>query len=185
MRLIVITIILSGLLYSCSTAPKYRNLKTFPVDHPGCKGIVIVEQGFTYPLAFIDRDDNLKIIRSYLSGFGELRNLICSPDRSKVIIESYGEGHQMINVYTIGHLLEDYDQEDDDREDIYIDPYPYHFGRMRWVDDHTITFESCSNFAIFDKENRRGKYDTMNESDEVYREWHWDLKTDTFTLQSK
>ena len=176
----LLVILMLGLLSSCTTTPPFKNMKMFPVNHPDCKAFVIIEQGFSYPLGFVDREDNLRIIRSTLQGMSQLNELIYSPDGEKVIIESYGEGHQMLNVYHVSGLLTRFDQEEEEEEIGYLDPYPYAFDKMRWVDNDTIAFESSSDFYEFDKDNRRGSYDRMDESDEIYREWHWDLETDTF-----
>jgi hypothetical protein len=106
--------------------------------------------------------------------------LLFSPSGKKVLIESYGEGHQFISVYSVDELVDKYDMQGAWIEPIGIlDPYPSSFWNIRWVDDGRIRFSSISDFHEFDSDTRRGK-PCPDEDDDVERTWRWCIDTDTF-----
>ena len=86
-----------------------------------------------------------------------------------MLIESYGEGHQFISIYDVEVLVDHHDDSQMIPAVSTLDPYPYGFANMKWVNDNTVQFESVADFPVFDKVLRRGKYSDI--ADEGPRTW--------------
>lgn len=161
-------------LMSCRT--HFRNMRIFEVDHEACKAFVVIKQDWSYPVGFVDREDRLIMIHAGLDTLGQVTSFWLSPSHHRVMIESFGEGHQFITIYDIDAIVRDY--ESDRLKPIKtLDPYPGIFWDIKWIDDDHIQFSSPADFNQFDDELRRGLYP---EDDEADRTWQWNIVTDTF-----
>jgi hypothetical protein len=178
MRIIKTLLLLSIFcLTACQT--QFKNVRSFDIKHKMCKAFVVVRQDWNYPLGFIDQEDRLTLIQADLDTLGQIETIWPSPSGQRVIIESYGEGHQFITVYDVSVLIERYDQSKMIEPISTLDPYPYAFDNIKWIDDDRIQFSSPSDFTVFDKGLRRGKY-SPDEDDKIERIWQYNIKTDTF-----
>jgi len=177
MKLLILPLVA---LVICSCRTQFKNVRTFPVDRNGCRAFLVVEQDWHYPLGYIDGEGNLRMITADLNTLGQIEAIRPSPGGRRVLIESYGEGHQFISVYDIQTLI----QRHVDSEMIpalgTLDPYPGAFAKVKWVDDDTLEFESVSDFHEFDSKLRRGRY-SGDVEDGTMRTWRWRTLDDTFT----
>ncbi len=156
-----------------------RNLRRYGVAHEECRAFVVVRQNRHYPIGFIDRENNLTLIRADLDTLGQIENLWFSPSGRKVIIESCGEGHQYLTVYRVSDLIDGGDRSEMIPPVGALGPYPSAFRDIRWVDDDKIRFCYRADFSAFDPDLRRGKYrHGIDEDPERTR--RWDIHADTF-----
>ncbi len=170
---------LLGMLCLPACRTQFQNVRKFDVTHDKCKAFVVIRQDWNYSLGFVDQDDRLILIKAELDVLGQMETIWTSPSGEKVIIESYGEGHQFISVYDVSSLVERYDQSKMIDPISTLDPYPYAFGNIRWINDDTIEYSSPSDFSNFDKELRRGKY-SPDVDEETEHTWQWNIKRDKF-----
>ena len=171
---------------------RYSNVKTFPINSDICKEFVVIElredQEGQYPIGYVDRDNRLQMIRAPLDTLGQIRQVMPSPDRSKVLIVSYGEGHQYVSVYEVNELQRELRYENDGEPEplkalTTLDPYPNGLDNIRWLDNGRIEFEGISDYADFDRGSRRGAYnDDMDQS--ALRKWVWTISDDTFVVRT-
>jgi len=162
---------------SCQTLP--GNVRTFPVNADGCREFIVVVQDWNYPIGFIDHDGKLTMITSGLNTLGQIDSIRPSPESSRVLIESHGEGHQFISIYDVAVLVKQYAGVEMVPAVKTLDPYPYAFSNMKWIDSNTLQFDSVSDFNHFDAELRRGKY-SGDVDDETVRTWKWQIAEDKF-----
>ena len=164
-------------LASCQTG--YQNVHTFDIQHDECKAFVVIQQDWNYPFGFVDQEDRLVLIKADLDTLGQIETIWASPSAQTVIIESYGEGHQFITIYEVSALIGRHDQSEMIMPINTLDPYPYAFCDIEWIDNDTIQYSSVSDFSQFDAETRRGKY-SPDVDDEIERIWQWNIVADTF-----
>lgn len=184
-----------------SPAPKmpFANMAFFPVDHPECKGFVVIqERMLENRLYYVANDNSLKVFT--LSPEDLLPEhivvILLSPGKDKVLFLSAGEGHPEITVYSMGQMLRmadralEFDSWDEQVKEMKVrcltrlDPYPGLCFQPKWLDKNTIEFESCGiDFRVFDKELRRGKEarDLDYPGSQI---WRWNIENDTFVLVS-
>ena len=140
----------------------------------------MVVQDWQYPIGFVDQKGELTMITSGLDTLGQIESIRPSPGASRVLIESYGEGHQFISIYDVAVLIGEQHAGAEMVPAVRtLDPYPYGFDNMEWIDDNTLQFDSVSDFNHFDAELRRGKYSDGVE-DETVRTWKWRIAEDRF-----
>ena len=179
MRMKTIATLSVLLLGACSTS--HPNMRYFRTTSANPKALVVIDQDDTTALGYVDANNRLHIILTPLDVLAKVSQLWFSPDQKRVIIESYGEGHQFISVYDIGVLVRDDDEQGGPMipPAASLDPYPSAFENIRWVDGDCIEFSANADFKKFDKTTRRGSY-ADNESAVVARVWRWRLADDTF-----
>jgi hypothetical protein len=165
-------------LIATSCATRFANVRRFELGLNNPVALVVIDEHPTSStLGYVDDQNQLHVIRAQLDGLGELRKLYLSPSRKKVIIESYGEGHQFLSVFVIGDLIAKHKKSDDFIHSFRtLDPYPSGFGDIHWVTDDCIHFSASSDMSQFDREMRRGK----DRGDAVSRKWRWHLEKDVF-----
>jgi hypothetical protein len=165
------------LLTSCT--PAYRNVRTFPVNHPACRALIVIEQGFNSILCVVDRDHNLRVVRAEMDVLGIIDQLSLSGSQEKVLILSVGEGHQFLSVYSVKDIAGHYDAPAGAIRALRtLDPYPNDLTEVRWVSDDCIQFSSRSDFSVFDKVYRRGRSDEPGQGPR--KTWRWRLEADSF-----
>jgi hypothetical protein len=163
---------------SCQSMP--RNVRTFPIQADGCREFIVVVQDWHYPIGFVDREGNLTMITSGLDTLGQIESIRPSPGSTRVLIESYGEGHQFLSIYDVAVLIGEEHASTEMLPAVRtLDPYPYGFHKMKWIDDNTLQFDSVSDFNHFDTASRRGKY-SGDLDDETVRTWKWKIAEDRF-----
>jgi hypothetical protein len=140
---------------------------------------MVVEQDWDYPFGFIDKDNNLTLIKTKLKIFGQIESLLFSPSEKKMIIESFGDGRQYLSVYCVADLIDHYDEPTGISPINTLDPYPYELWDIKWINNNCIQFSSYSDFSFFDKKRRRGKY-SRHLNDNIKRTWRWNINSDTF-----
>lgn len=172
-------LLLPVVLVAASCGTGFPNMQRVPVHYGGCGALVVVRQDSQHLLGYTDDEGRLTIITSALDGFGEITSILPSPSRERILIESYGEGHQFICIYDIHTLLDRRSDAPMIPADTTLDPYPYSLTALAWADDKTIRFESEADYRFFDKESRRGKYLPEQEV-EIPRTWKWSILTDHF-----
>ena len=163
---------------------QYENVRVFPVSGQGCSGFVVVEQDWHYPIGYVDAEDHLILITADLNVLGQIEAVRPSPTGRRVLIESYGEGHQFISVYDVDALVEHHADSTMIPATGTLDPYPGALGNLKWVDDDTLQFESVSDFHVFDRESRRGGWPPESEVEEL-RIWGWSIREDRFWEESR
>lgn len=160
------------------------NIETYAIRRDDCTKFVVVKQGFDYPLAYVDRENKLHLIRGELGCLGEIWEIIPAPDQSKVVIISYGEGAQSVDIYEVEELIKD--DENPSREVksfTTLDPWPGQISRVHWVDNQRIEFVSEVDFRGIDRKNRRGICEVENVgSKAAEKKWQWDIQRDTVRL---
>lgn len=171
-------LVIAATVCSCQTMP--GNVRTFPIQADGCREFIVVVQDWQYPIGFVDQEGKLTMITSGLDTLGQIESIRPSPGSTRVLIESYGEGHQFISIYDVAVLI---GEEHAGAEMLpavrTLDPYPYGFSNMKWINDNTLQFDSVSDFNHFDAELRRGKY-SGDVDDETVRTWKWKIAKDQF-----
>ena len=177
MKRLATLVVVAAAVCSCRTMPK--NVRTFPVHADGCREFIVVVQGWQYPIGFVDQEGELTMITSGLDTLGQIESIRPSTGASRVLIESYGEGHQFISIYDVAVLIEQHAGAERVPAVRTLDPYPYGFGNMQWIDDNTLQFDSVMDFNQFDAELRRGKY-SDGVDDETVRTWKWRIAEDKF-----
>lgn len=177
-RLLLAALTLTG----CTS--RFTNVREFNLEQGNPKALVVIDDMPAWStLGYVDDQDQLHLIRSQLDGLGEQRNLYLSPDRTKVIIESFGEGHQFLSVFVIKDLISK-----SRRSSGFIkayrtlDPYPYGFWDIAWVTNDSIRFSAHADMKEFDKKDRRGKT-TLDDKIDIARTWIWDLDKDEFEVE--
>ena len=169
--------VVAAVVCSCQTMPK--NVRTFRVQTDGCREFVVVVQHWQYPIGFVDQEGRLTMITSGLDTLGQIESIRPSPASTRVLIESYGEGHQFISIYDVATIVVHHADEKMVSALRTLDPYPCAFDNMQWIDNDTIRFESVSDFSHFDAEVRRGRYPD-DDDDETVKTWKWKIVEDTF-----
>ena len=176
--IILLCLILS--LTSCAT--RFANVRRFDLGQTNPTALVVIDEGLSCStLGYVDDQNQLHVVRAQLDTLGELRQLHLSPSRDKVIVESYGEGHQFLAVFVIADLIAKHR----DGEVLFIhpfitlDPYPSWFGGIHWVTDDCIHFSAESDMSQFNRETRRGRA-CLDEDTPVVKNWNWHLEKDVF-----
>ena len=178
-----------------ASALEYTNLKQFPVDHPQCKGfVVITEKILQYRLYYVSPENSLEVFPELPSELypESIDTILLSPGKDKVLFLSHGEGHPRLNIYRMNELLQYADEmripESWDKKKkakikklrcvADLDPYPGTCSEPRWADNDDIQFEAAGvDFSSFDKKTRRGNPLTTNSQSRI---WCWNIVKDTF-----
>lgn len=169
-------------LASCTTP--YANVRTFNLDREDITALVVVDDLPSWStLGYVDDKNRLHVLRAQLDVLGELRSLYLSPDHTKVMVESYGEGHQFLSVFKIDDLIAQH-RKSSGFIHAYrtLDPYPYGFWDIAWETDDCIRFSAHADMRNFDPETRRGRI-TLDDAVDIARAWSWHLRKDTFEMQ--
>ena len=193
-RFLVLFIFTMGVSVS---ALEYTNLKQFPIDHPQCKGfVVIIEKILQYRIYYVSPENSLKVIPELPSELypENIDTILLSPDKDMVLFLSYGEGHPRLTLYRMDELLKyademrELDPWDKKRKAKVkklrcvgdLDPYPGICLEPQWVGNDVIQFKASEvDFSSFDKKTRRGNPST---TDSITRIWCWNIVKDTFNL---
>ena len=176
-------LLVAALCTSCCRT-QYENVRVFPVNGQGCSAFVVVEQDWRYPLGYVDADRRLTLMTADLNVLGQIEAITPSPTGRRVLIESYGEGHQFISVYDVDALVEHHADSTMIPAAGTLDPYPGTFTNPKWVDDDTLQFESVSDFQVFDRASRRGGWPPESEVEEL-RIWEWSIREDRVWEESR
>lgn len=168
-------------IFLTSCTHHFANMRRFDLDRDDPVELVVIDESpWWSTLGYVDAENRLHVIRTQLDGLGEIRNLYLSPDRRKVILESYGEGHQFLAIYVIEDLIKEHHRGTGFiRAYRTLDPYPDGFWDISWLTDDRVQFSARADMKIFDPETRRGKV-TMDETIDVERVWLWYLQKDEF-----
>ncbi len=184
---------------ACCTARglDFENLTFFPVNHPECRGFVVIEEMVgSYRLYYVSKRNTLEVM---LVPPRELN--ICSveavepsPDGDKVVILSVGEGHPALAIYRISDLIAHAEATKEHAESTgerfpegytlsciaCLDPYPGLCDAPKWIGNDTIEFIATGvDYKEFDPIARRAKpFETSTSSVET---WRWKYADDTFT----
>jgi len=166
------------LLSSCTTT--FRNVRIFELNGNDPKALVTIHEDFCSSLGYLDSKGRLHVIRAQLDALGELGQILFSPSQQKVVVESYGEGHQYLSIYVIRDLIQERcGGTEFIRAYRTLDPYPYGFRDIRWLTDDCIQFSAKADMTQFDRELRRGKA-ALDDGIDLPHLWKWHLETDTF-----
>ena len=177
---------------------EFENMKFFPVDHPECRGFVVIEDMDTsYRFYSVSRDNTLEVILAIPKEMNicSVDHVEQSPDGDKVVILSEGEGHPALAIYRISDILVDARNIRGLAEytsgELYeystlsclgrLDPYPGLCDSPKWVGNDTIEFIATGvDFREFDPDIRRGKM--LETTEYIVDTWRWKFTDDTFTL---
>ena len=163
---------------ACTT--RLANMRVYKVNNPNCHAMVVVEQGWSYPVGYVDADRRLTMIEaSRLDVMGQIGRVIASPSGARVLIESCGEGHQLLCVYDVNDLTGCGDGDAAIPSVATLDPYPGAVWKMKWIGDDRLQFHADLDYGQFDKATRRVNIDADKE-DDGERIWRWTLKDDVF-----
>ena len=178
----MMSLVLALMLTSCVT--QYANLRRFNLDRGNPTALVVIDERPSWStLGYVDNQNQLHVIRAQLDALGELRNLYLSPDRTKVMVESYGEGHQFLSIFVIEDLIAEHRKATGFIHAYRtLDPYPYGFWDIAWVTDDCIRFSAHADMTDFDPETRRGKI-TLDDAVDKARAWTWHLERDEFEIE--
>lgn len=191
---IAATALLIGIT-ACRTASPFRNVALVAVGANGaCESLAVLHEEELCDtdtlLGVQDENQNLHLLRKELDTLPKIGRLIVSPDKEHVIIESWGEGHQYLSIYSVQSLVDATQNRGDTgvQQALLLpfrtlDPYPAAITEIRWASPAIVQFaaDGGSNYGQFDKESRRAPYDEDDgQMVKPVRTWQWSLDDDTF-----
>ncbi len=176
----------------------FANMKFFPVNHPECRGFVVIEEMIlSYRFYYVSNNNELEVmlVPPQELNICSVDHVEQSPDGDKVVILSEGEGHPALAIYRISELIAQADKTKlyahdhfGDLSETYslsciaeLDPYPGLCDDPKWAGNDTIEFLATDvDFREFDPVSRRAK----SAERPVYTvdTWRWKFTDDTFTL---
>lgn len=180
---------------------EFANVDFFPVKHAECKGFVAIQENcLEFRLYYVSPEKELCVLDPPPPELfpNDVAQIVQSPDRDKVFILSYGEGHPGLAIYRISDLIAYADRSArESQQDLgaandpapavclrELDPYPGDCGKVKWIGNSIIQFESSgADYRELDPDSRQGK--RLADGDETVRVWHWDLASDSFTIASE
>jgi hypothetical protein len=172
---------LSLALASCTS--RYSNIQEYPSKTGDC--VVVIEKMFNDSIGYVGSNGELVLPYNTFDCCGSIGNIIWSPSGKYFIIESYGEGDQVISIYDFKGILAIEDERTNCDNGIMpayrrLDPYRHALNKITWVDDDTISFQSIGDFTDFDYQSRRGKVTDESADKGIVYNWTWDIKNDKF-----
>ncbi len=187
-------------LLACCTAQAldFENMTFFPVNHPECRGFVVIEEMVTsYRLYYVSKTNMLEVmlIPPKELNICSIEAVEQSPDGDKVVILSVGEGHPTLAIYRIADLIAHAEATKEHAESTgeqfpeeytlsciaYLDPYPGLCGSPKWGGNDTVEFLASEvDFREFDPATRRAKW--LDTATYTVDTWRWKFADDAFTL---
>lgn len=158
--------------FAASGQQYFSNTHYSSIDLPHCKGFWWLNEQYTVVLAYVDSANALHTVKPSLDVMMQIDAIDPSPDKSRVLITSHGEGHPYYTVYATDSLLLEESQSLAAVSS--INPYPLWIGETKWLDNRTILFSSPIDFSTISPETRMGLY---KEEEETDRWWVWDVVT--------
>jgi hypothetical protein len=155
------------------------NIRTIRVDSDTVREIRIITRGGSMPadvLAVIDREGRF-ILPPLKDVLAAITEVLPSPVGDLALVVSVGEGHPWIAIYRLADWVRPNAPNGEEIKPLAsMDPYPYAWTDITWIDGRNIRFRSPGDYSRFDVRTRRP--DAALLTDEIAGLWIWNIESD-------